>query len=606
MSEPVETRLAVEGLAVGYEQADGSVTKVVDGVSFALRGGRVLGLAGESGCGKSTAALAAIGYRGPGARVLSGRSMLGETNLLDLPSSGLRGLWGSRIAYVAQDAAGSLNPAHRIGAQVAEALQLHTDLSKQERTDRVLSILDAVGIKNPKAAVRRYPHEFSGGQQQRISLAAAMISEPDVLILDEPTTGLDVTTQEQISALIADLVARTGTAGLQISHDLVLLASICQEMVIMYGGEVVESGAATDVYRDPRHPYSAALIKAVPTVEDPTRVTGIPGLPPSQVIEGACAFADRCEHAIPRCREIHPSLAPPSSDTRRQVRCIRADDLGSLVESSTPIAGTSPSPEGQLDAPLLVVSGLECSYGEGGSAPAVRGVDLEIKPGETLAVVGESGSGKSTLLRAVAGLHPPDSGSIAFDGVDLAPRAVSRPRQLRQDIQLVFQDPHASLNPRQSIGLILDRPLRLFHPEMNGRDRRARIYALLDDVRLDGSVVDRLPSELSGGQKQRVAMARAFAADPRLLLCDEVVSALDVSVQASLLELLEDLIQSSSVAVLFVTHDLAIVRQIADRVCVMQSGRFCESGPTERIFAHAEHPYTQKLLASVPSATATA
>lgn len=606
MSEHPGTKLAVEGLAVGYEQADGSVTKVVDDVSFSLEGGQVLGLAGESGCGKSTAALAAIGYRGPGARVLDGRSMLGETDLLDLPRPGLRGLWGSRIAYVAQDAAGSLNPTHRIGAQVAESLQLHTDLSKAERSDRMLSILDAVGIKSPRAAVRRYPHEFSGGQQQRISLAAAMISEPDVLILDEPTTGLDVTTQEQISALIADLVSRTGTAGLQISHDLVLLAATCQEMVIMYGGEVVESGTAVDVYRHPRHPYSAALINAVPTVEDPTRVTGIPGLPPSQVMEGACAFADRCEHVVPRCREIAPALAAAADEPQRQVRCIRADELGPLVERETALAAASVEAGGQHDDALLVVSGLECSYGEGGSAPAVRGVGLEIKPGETLAVVGESGSGKSTLLRAVAGLHPPDSGSITFDDTELVARAVARTRQIRKDIQLVFQDPHASLNPRQSIGLILDRPLKLFHPELSGRDRRARIYELLDDVRLDGGVVDRLPSELSGGQKQRVAMARAFAADPRLLLCDEVVSALDVSVQASLLELLEDLTERSSVAVLFVTHDLAIVRQIADRVCVMQSGRFCESGPTERIFTEPVDPYTRKLLASVPSAAAAA
>lgn len=595
--------LEVEGLSVGYEQDDGSVATVVRDVSFRLRQGQILGLAGESGCGKSTAALAAMGYRGPGTRLLGGRSMLGGTDLLPLPRQELRGVWGRRVAYVAQDAAGSLNPVHRVGAQVAEPLKLHTDLDKAEREKQVLEILGAVGIDRPASAVRRYPHEFSGGQQQRISLAAAMVCEPEVLILDEPTTGLDVTTQEQISELIAEMVQRTGTAALQISHDLVLLATTCQEIVIMYGGEIVESGTAAGVYESPRHPYSAALLDAVPKVDDPVRVSGIPGLPPPRVVEGACAFADRCGYVEAECRTQAPTLRAVEPD--RQVRCLRAGELGPLA-SSRPLEA-APARATDRKEGLLVVEDLRCSYlARSGTArsTAVRGISLEVQPGETLAVVGESGSGKSTLLRSIAGLHPPDDGAVIFEGTQLAPRAIGRSRELRKDIQLVFQDPNASLNPRQTIGMILDRPLRLFHPELDPRERRARIHELLADVRLDQGVINRLPGELSGGQKQRVALARAFAADPRLLLCDEVVSALDVSVQASLLDLLESLIEKSSIAVLFVTHDLAIVRQIATRVCVMRNGEICETGTTDEVFESPQHPYTRQLLSAVPKPSA--
>ncbi len=304
-----EFALQVSGLTVGYEREDGAVATVVNDLSLGLRSGEILGLAGESGCGKSTAALALMGFRGPGTRLLAGQSLMDGTDLLALSRPRLRSLWGRKLAYVAQDAAGGLNPVHRIGSQVAEPLQLHLDLSKREREERVRDVLESVGIDDPAQAVDRYPHEFSGGQQQRIALAAAMVCEPNVLILDEPTTGLDVTTQEQISELIAALVARTGTAAMQISHDLMLLTATCQEMVIMYGGEIMETGAAGDIYSEPRHPYSAALLDAVPRIDTPARVTGIPGLPPAEVVVGACAFAERCRFAAEACRAQEPRSA---------------------------------------------------------------------------------------------------------------------------------------------------------------------------------------------------------------------------------------------------------------------------------------------------------
>jgi peptide/nickel transport system ATP-binding protein len=372
----------------------------------------------------------------------------------------------------------------------------------------------------------------------------------------------------------------------------------------MYGGEVVERGPSRDVYGRPRHPYSAALIDAVPRIDETTAVVGIPGLPPAHVVEGACAYSGRCRFARQSCRSIAPGLTPigglaGNGKAVREVRCLRAAELGEIAPQLVPHERRRV----RADAPLLRIENAVLSYAAGQRrrrSPVVKDLSLELLAGETLAIVGESGSGKSTLLRAIAGLHRPDAGVVLFDGTPLPDRAVDRPRALRRAIQLVFQDPHASLNPRHTVRTIIERPLRLFQPDLDGTRRRARIRQLLADVRLDANVADRFPHELSGGQKQRVALARAFAADPRLLLCDEVVSALDVSVQASILELLEDLVNQHDVSVLFVSHDLAVVRQIADRVCVMRRGEICETGVTERLFAQPKHEYTRSLLAAVP------
>jgi peptide/nickel transport system ATP-binding protein len=588
-----DAQLDVRGLTVGYRSHRGAPTVVVRDVDLTLDAGRILGLAGESGCGKSTAALAAMGYRAPGAVILGGSSRLGGEDLLSLDADALAQRWGRRISYVAQDAAQSLNPLKRVGWLLRETLAIHLDLHGAAARERALAQLESVGIAEPEVALGKYPHEFSGGQQQRISLALAMVCEPRVLVLDEPTTGLDVTTQAQISRLIERLVAESGVCALYISHDLALLATLCDEIAIMYGGEIVERGSAADVYATPRHPYAAALLDALPEVDARVRTTGIPGRPPPRVVDAACAFADRCRFVMPACSETHPRLELVDG---REVRCLRAAELTRIRLE----VGGEPVAVHAGGEPQLIVENLRCVYGGRGGKVAVDGVSLAVAPGETLGVVGESGSGKSTLLAAIAGLHPPAAGTIAFEGAELASRAARRSRAVRGAIQLVFQNPDSSLNPRHTIGTIIERPLQLFRPDLSAKQRTERARALLDEVRLGGELLTRYPGQLSGGQKQRVALARGFAAEPRLILCDEVVSALDVSVQATVLELLATMAAERQTAVLFVTHDLAVVRSIADRVCVMRGGRECETRGVEELFSAPGHEYTRTLLDAVP------
>lgn len=587
--------LEVENLTVGFRHQK-DVAVVVKDLSFSLREGRILGLAGESGCGKSTSVLTAIGYPIPNSVRISGTARFKGVDLLRAPISALRAMWGRDISYVAQDATQALSPLMKIDAQLAEPLRLHLGMRGVAIERRSVELLEDVGIPEPDHALHRYPHQFSGGQQQRIALAIAMACNPKILVLDEPTTGLDVTTQAQIVTLISRLVAESGMAAISISHDLALLATICHEIAIMYAGEVVESGPATDLYSTPRHPYSAALIDAVPRVEESMLVVGIPGVPPQRAAEARCAFSDRCRFTQPRCEQRHPQLVQLSRD--RTVRCVRTSDLGIISSRRTP---TAASVNGRADDRLLLrVSDLRCGYrGRHGTA-AVDGISIDVKYGETVALVGESGSGKSTALRAIAGIHIPDAGIIEFAGTRLPSRAVDRKRPVRRRLQIVFQDPHSSLNPRHQVGAIILRPLQLFRSDLTSTGRRVRMLQLLADVRLDADVANRYPHQLSGGQKQRVALARAFAADPTLILCDEVVSALDVSVQASILELLVHLSAENRTSLLFVTHDLAVVHSIASHVYVMKSGRIVESGPTEQVFTSAQSPYTRALLAAVP------
>ena len=593
--------LEIAGLTVAYRSGGGAPVIVVRDVDLTLHGGRVLGVAGESGCGKSTAVLAGIGYPSPGAVRLAGSSQLGEIDLLALDRTEMQGVWGRRIGYVAQDAASALNARHRVGRQVAEALELHGELAPDAIRARVLATLDAVGIPDPATAVDRYPWQFSGGEQQRIALAAAMVCEPKVLILDEPTTGLDATTRAQITKLIGGLVRRTGTAALHISHDLAMLASCCDDLAVMYAGEVVERGPVSRVAAAPRHPYSAALLDAIPRIEATVRVAGIPGLPPPQVVSGACAFAPRCAHTAAECLiEVPPLAAVPPGDVR--VRCVRAEALGPLRRLAPSNAEPIVAMPMEDSGPVLTVNRLRCSHPirHDGRVTVVNDISLELARGETLAIVGESGSGKSTLLRAVAGLHRPDSGAVRFHGEALPAQVLGRSREVRRAIQMVFQNPDASLNPMHSIWQTVERPLVLFRPDLDRAARRDRVLELLGDVRLDPGVLTRRPHELSGGQRQRVALARAFAADPQVMLCDEVVSALDVSVQATVLDVLTRLATGTGTALLFVTHDLGVVRQVADRVAIVRAGAVCEVGTVDRILAAPEHPYTQELLAAVP------
>jgi peptide/nickel transport system ATP-binding protein len=586
--------LSVDDLSVSYSQPNGDQAVVVSHVSLELEKGRILGLVGESGCGKSTTALAALGYRPPGGQIISGRSVLNNSvDLLQLSRNKLRSIWGRRIAYVAQDASTALNPAIPIEDQLAEPLGVHLKLRGDAGRKRQLELLEAVGFLDGLRLLSRYPFQLSGGQQQRVAIAIALSCHPDVLILDEPTTGLDVTTQEQISAMLHSLLADTGVATLYVSHNLALLATLADHISVMYAGEIVETGSVKAVVRHPGHPYTQALLAAVPSASRPYALAGIPGRPPVSVVYDSCAFAPRCRYVIEACRAGHVSLHGLGNG--HLARCIRAKEV-----RSTPIrSGVSPRVSPGRAHPLLALIDVRCEYGSRG-IPAVKGVSLSVSEGETLAIVGESGSGKSTLLRAIVGLHAPSAGSLRFRGSELPRRARRRAREIRREIQLVFQNPDSSLNPRHTIAEIVGRPISLFRQEVSHSDRRALVAELLQSVNLSTTLLDRYPSELSGGQKQRVALARAFAARPSLLLCDEVTSALDVSVQATVLELISELAAKSGSAVIFVSHDLAVVRTIASRAIVMRDGEVCEEGEIERLFRSPDHPYTQELLKAIP------
>lgn len=590
--------LTLTGLALCFHERDGSQRQVLADVSLELRRGRIVGLAGESGSGKSTTALSLMGMSIRGSTRLAGSLKLEHQSIFGLSGRALTDLWGRRIAYVAQGAGASLNPLRRIQFLLTEPMRVHLGVSRGDARARALELLSDVGIPEPAAALGCYPHEFSGGQQQRLALAIALACEPHVLLLDEPTSGLDVTTQAQINRLLVRLVQEHGLASLCISHDIGVLSEICNEIVIMYGGEVVERASARSILDTPRHPYTAALLSSIPAITEDSMPTGIPGRPPAQVITDSCSFAARCRFAEQRCREEHPFLLRVGRN--HDARCLRAEDLGVLGRETGRVhrhATTRP------DEPLLSVESLRCGYGT--NRLAVDDVTFAIPQGAVVALVGESGSGKSTIVRAIAGLHEPSGGSISFDGRPLPSRASRRSRALRQAIQIVFQSADSSLNPRHTVSELIGRPLALFRPDVSSSMRRDELARMLEHVNLDPAIVDRRPHELSGGQRQRVALARAFAARPRLLLCDEVVSALDVSVAATVLESLVRLVDESGVAMLFVTHNLAIVPAIADYVVVMKDGIVVESGSTSTVVTSATHPYTQALLRAAEEATAT-
>lgn len=583
--------LMVRDLTVAYRRRGGKDNVVVSGVDLSLRRGEIVGLAGESGCGKSTTALAAIGYRAPGVHVMSGTSMLDGTDLLGLSPRRLRAFWGNRLSYVAQNATTALNPAIRIGEQIAQPLRLHLGLRGDALKARQVELLNQVHIPSADTALRRYPHQFSGGQQQRIAMAIAIACNPEVLILDEPTTGLDVTTQSRISALLKELVAETGVATLYVSHDLALLSNVADALAVMYAGEIVEQGPVEHFLAGPSHPYTRALLDSVPSARERRAVNGIPGRPPLSVILDECSFAARCDLASAACSESHVDLVEQPDGSR--VRCIRASEPSSRSIRTVELASSAGSES------LLEVRDVSARY-PGAATQVLSGVSLSVAAGETLGVVGESGSGKSTLLRCIAGLHPPVSGGVLFEGQALAAKAVRRPRGIRGQMQIVFQNPDTSLNPRQSVAQLVGRPLRLFRDDVSRSEETRIVLELLDQVQLPGDILHRYPSELSGGQKQRVNLARAFAARPRVLLCDEVTSALDVSVQATVIELIAAIAAQTGTSVVFVSHDLAVIRTIAHRAVVMKEGRIVEQGPTEDLFRSPQQAYTQELLAAIP------
>ena len=544
-----------------------------------------------------------MGYRHPGGVILSGRSTLGDTELLQMPQSALRLLWGGSVAYISQNAGMSLNPAMTIAHHFDEVLRRHAGLHGSAATARELELLTSVQLPDPKGSLQRYPHQLSGGQQQRVSLALAFACRPAVLILDEPTTGLDVTTQTYITALLQTLIAETQVAVMYVSHDLALLSTVSNDVAVMYAGEMVERGPVDLMVKVPLHPYTNALLRAVPSARARQSIAGIAGEPPVSVCDDSCSFAPRCPHVEERCRTQHPDSR--QIEPLRTSRCFRTeelrDELRIVVDVDERISAAQARAAGEPPKHLLEVDGVSCFYGTGRRRwAAVQDVSFALADAEVLGIVGLSGSGKSTLLRAIVGVLDDHSGTISLNGEALARRAVKRPRAIRRQLQIVFQDPASSLNPRHTVNQIIARAIHLFREDVP-RDKTADAVAeLLESVKLSRSFLQRYPSELSGGQQQRVAIARAFAARPTLLLCDEVTSALDVSVAATIIELLRDLTSRTGTAVLFVSHDLAVVRTLADRAIVMRDGKICEQGSTEKLFCAPEHPYTIELLSSIP------
>ncbi|ARE38172.1 hypothetical protein A0W34_32420 (plasmid) [Rhodococcus sp. BH4] len=582
--------LDIRGLEVEYRGREGGVTTVKDFALTAARG-VIYGIVGESGSGKSTVGLAGIGWASAELNRTAGSSSVLGTAILDLPQRSLRKLWGQHVGYVPQEVGGALHPSFRIRRQFRESMRINRGAGKDEADERAVELLRSAGIPDPQAALKRYPHEFSGGQLQRIAIALALAPRPDLLVLDEPTTALDVTTQRIVVDALRKLATEERVAVLFISHDIALLCEYADELVVMYAGEIVEHGSVTTVLSRPRHPYTRALVDAVPSPGRTGLPASIPGLPPGRVVEGACAFAPRCSHVTPRCREEKPSLTAISAN--HVARCCRVSELtlSAATEHAEPVARAS----GDV---ILTARDIVVEYdSHHSSVRAVDGVSLTLRKGNLTALVGESGSGKSSLGHVIAGLNRPTSGSIEFDGVELPADPMRRTKLQRRSIQLVFQGTSGSLNPRRTVGDHLRHVAACF---LEPARRQAAVEEVLESVQLSNQLLDRYPSKLSGGQKQRVAIASAFLADPTVVICDEITSGQDVSVQAAILETLARMQTIHDTAVLLISHDLGVVRAIADDVYVMRRGSVAEQGRTDDLFTNPQHDYTRDLLAAAP------
>jgi peptide/nickel transport system ATP-binding protein len=585
---PEPPRVQVSDLVV---EISATGTPVVTGVSFGLAAGQVLGLVGESGCGKTTLALALLGHARRGLRIGGGSVTIGGTNLLGLRRPELERLRGRLVSYVPQDPASALNPGRRVGMQLREMLTVHQpDLPAPEVQARLLGVLADVGLSQGESLLSRFPHQLSGGQQQRIAIAMALVNRPALIVMDEPTTGLDVTTQAHVLDTVAEVCRTQSAAVVYVSHDLAVISSLADDVAVMYAGRMAEAGPASVVLRHPSHPYVTGLLRAVPDPGKHNRLSGIPGQAPEPAARPAgCAFASRCPLAIDICRAVDP---PPVAGAGGHLSwCHRAGEARMTSADDAEVTAVrgrqSNGPE-----PLLTVSDLNASYG---GTPVLEDVSLRIERGRCLAVVGESGSGKTTLARSIAGLHPEHGGTVKLNGQVLGRGAAQRTDRQRLAVQYVFQNPYGSLNPRRNIRRILEQPLRHLPPGSQ-RDPLTRV---LDRVSLSPSVLERYPHQLSGGQRQRVAIARALIVEPELLVCDEVTSALDVSVQAVIMRLLDDLRQEG-LAMLFVTHNLGLIRSIAQDVAVMASGKIVEYGAAPDVLAQPSSPEAAALLAALP------
>jgi peptide/nickel transport system ATP-binding protein len=586
------------------------VVRPVDGISFDVAAGETVGLVGESGCGKSMTGMSIMGLLPPGGQVASGSIRLGGRELTSLTEAEMRKVRGGDVGVVFQDPMTSLNPTMTIGKQIAEAVQLHTKASKAQAMRRAEEVLGLVGMPRPSTRLDDYPHQLSGGMRQRVMIALALSCEPRLLIADEPTTALDVTIQAQILDLLEDLRQRLDMGVLLVTHDLGVIAGRADRVLVMYAGRIVGSGETGDLFDKPQHPYTEALLDSTPRLDqDGTQaLRSIPGLPPDLAHPPTgCRFAPRCTYAADFCRENDPDLAV--GDTGQSYACFfpRSSPRRELLAVRPSVI--APAEERAIGSTLLEVRDVHKEYEStkgffgraGDSVKAVSGVSFDVRAGETFAIVGESGCGKSTLGRLIVSLERPSAGEIRFDGVALSSLRSGELRRRRRDIQLMFQDSGAALDPRMKIGASLQEPLDVQRMG-DRRSRKARLAEILDQVGLPQSSVERYPHQFSGGQRQRIGMARALTVNPRLIVADEPVSALDVSIQSQVLNLMKSLQKDLGLTYVVISHDLAVVKYLADRVGVMYLGTMVEVGPAERIYSQPAHPYTTLLLDANPEA----
>ncbi|UVK44235.1 ABC transporter ATP-binding protein [Mesorhizobium sp. AR07] len=596
-SAKADNALELHDLSVAYRVA-GRNRAVLRNLSLNIGQGEAYGLVGESGCGKSTVALTVVRYLPRNGSITGGAISLDGQDVMKLDAEALRRARAASVSMVYQDPGKALNPSIRVGRQLTEIFELG-GITGKAAEDRAIAMLNRVRISDPTSVMQRYPHQLSGGMQQRVAIAMALANDPSMLILDEPTTGLDATVEAEVLDLIAQLRQELSASILFISHNLAVVSNMCDRVGVLYAGMLVEEGPTDVVFNDPRHPYTVALLRCLPRGgqrKDQGRLDTIPGFLPGigADIKG-CAFADRCALADDRCRTELPPLYDLGG---RLSRCFHHDKAQALPRA-TP-SDVAPAPK-VTAGPVLRVAGLNKTYASHGHPlRAVKDVSLDLRPGETLGLVGESGSGKTTFARLLLGLVPPDEGgSIELEGKALAPRLENRSDDEIKAMQIVFQNPDSALNRSHSIRHLIGRALKRL-AGLHGKALEARLNDLVRSVRLTDRHLAVKPRQLSGGLKQRVAIARAFAGDPRIVVCDEPTSALDVSVQAAILNLLADLQSKEDVSYIFISHDLAVVRYLSDKIAVLYLGRIMELGPSEDVFSGPHHPYTEALLSAVP------
>ena len=586
-----------------------SVVQAVDGVSFSVAAGETLGIVGESGCGKTMTALSVLGLLPQGGRIVGGSIKLAGDELVGMNREELRKRRGATVGMIFQDPLTSLNPSKTIGWQIGESLRIHRGASKSEQRDRAIELLSLVGIPRPQERVDDFPHQLSGGMRQRVMIAIALALDPKLLIADEPTTALDVTIQAQILALLNDLKDRFGMGLVLVTHDMGVIAGQADRVMVMYAGRIVEEGTTEEIFSSMRHPYTQALLSSIPRIGQDRSIVldSIPGLPPdlSDPPQG-CRFAPRCRIAHEECHTTDPTLEPATAT--HNFACVSPVNGPRVMEGDRVRLGRRSQEEG-ASSPKVLVSVRDLSkeftlrsgvmQRKVGTVHAVSSVSFDIYEGETFGIVGESGCGKTTLGRMMVGLETPSAGTLSFDGVDIASLDRKEMRRHRRDFQLMFQDPYASLDPRMRIGTSLREPLSI-QKQGSTAEQNEVVRNLLREVGLRTQVIERYPHEFSGGQRQRVGFARALVLGPRLVVADEPVSALDVSIRSQIINLMRQMQETHNLTYAVISHDLAVVAYLADRVGVMYLGRMIEIGPTDVVFSRPAHPYTQGLLRSVP------